>query len=81
MPVPTALAVGVFILAVSASRYVSLGSILAALTVPLSGAMAAYPAEKMVAATVISALIILRHKDNIRRLIRGEENRFGTKIN
>jgi glycerol-3-phosphate acyltransferase PlsY len=81
MPVPTALAVGVFIAAVIASRYVSLGSILAALTVPLSGAMAAYPVEKLVAATVISALIILRHKDNIRRLIRGEENRFGTKIN
>jgi len=41
--------------------------------------VAAYPSEKLVAAVVISALIILRHKDNIGRLIRGEENRFGTK--
>lgn len=81
MPAPTALAVGVFIAAVGVTRYVSLGSILAALVVPLTGALAAYPAEKVAAAAVISALVILRHKDNIRRLIRGEENRFGTKTN
>jgi glycerol-3-phosphate acyltransferase PlsY len=81
MPGPAALAVGVFIVAVGITRYVSLGSILAALTVPLAGALAAYPAEKTVAAALISALVIFRHKDNIGRLIRGEENRFGTKTN
>jgi acyl phosphate:glycerol-3-phosphate acyltransferase len=79
MPVPTALSVGVFIATVSITRYVSLGSCLAALVIPIAAVVAAYPSEKLVAAVVISALIILRHKDNIGRLIRGEENRFGTK--
>ncbi|MBT4094767.1 MAG: acyl-phosphate glycerol 3-phosphate acyltransferase, partial [Nitrospinaceae bacterium] len=60
-------------------RYVSLGSCLAALVIPIAAVVAAYPSEKLVAAVGISALIILRHKDNIGRLIRGEENRFGTK--
>ncbi len=38
-----------------------------------------YPGETTAAATLIAALVIWRHKDNIRRLLRGEENRFGFK--
>ncbi len=79
MPVPTLGATIVFVAAVGISRYISLGSILAALTVPLVSGWMGSPGETTATATLIAALIIWRHKDNIRRLLRGEENRFGSK--
>jgi glycerol-3-phosphate acyltransferase PlsY len=79
MPVPTLVATTIFVAAVGITRYISLGSILAALTVPLAGGWRGSPAETTATATLIATLIIWRHKDNIRRLLRGEENRFGSK--
>lgn len=79
MPAPTLGAVAVFLAAVGCTRYISTGSILSALTVPLVGGLMGYPAETTGAATLIAAMVIWRHKDNIHRLIRGEENRFGSK--
>ncbi len=79
MPVPTLGATIIFAAAVGITRYISLGSILAAITVPLVGRWMGGPGETTATATLIAALIIWRHKDNIRRLLRGEENRFGSK--
>jgi glycerol-3-phosphate acyltransferase PlsY len=79
MPVPTLVATTIFVAAVGITRYISLGSILAALTVPLAGGWMGHPGETTATAMLIAALIIWRHKDNIRRLLRGEENRFGSK--
>ena len=79
MPVPTLAATIVFVAAVGITRYISFGSILAAFTVPLMSGWMGYPGETTATATLIAALIIWRHKDNIRRLLRGEENRFGSK--
>lgn len=70
-----------FIGIVAVTRYVSLGSILAAVIFPI----AAYwlspfsrTTTTMVFIAASSLLIILRHEDNIRRLLAGNENRFGS---
>jgi glycerol-3-phosphate acyltransferase PlsY len=69
-----------FILIVALTRYVSLGSIVVAVAFPLCVWWLA-PAERASAPTLLliaasSAVIIIRHKDNIRRLLAGTENRF-----
>lgn len=71
----------VFVLVVAVWRYVSLGSILAAAAMPvmLYRLYATQPAPWVVsgAAIVISLLIIVKHHENIGRLIAGTENRLG----
>src|SRR6516164_6834384 len=79
---PTAilLSLAVFVAIVAATRYVSLGSIVGAAVFP---AVAWWlnsetrSASVMLLISASSLLIILRHKDNIRRLLAGNENRFG----
>jgi len=78
LPGPTAWAAAVFAASVAATKYVSLGSILAALTVPLAGLLLGYPSGSNGVAALVSALIIWRHQANIGRLLRGKENRFGS---
>ena len=72
--------VGAWVLVLLASRYVSLASLLAALVVAAS-AWYFYGDHPVLAGllTLLAALVILRHKSNIRRLLRGEENRFQRK--
>ena len=76
-PGPTALAALVFVLAVAVTRYVSLGSMLAAATVPLAGVWMNYSTLVCASSALISLLVIWKHQDNIGRLMRGEENRIG----
>ncbi len=63
-------------------RYVSLGSIIAAAALPLLtyGWYAARAEEQPLAVTVgttlMAAMIIVKHKDNIARLVAGTENRL-----
>ncbi len=76
-PGPTALAALVFILVVAATRYVSLGSMLAAVAVPLAGAWMNYSTLVCTSSALISLLVIWKHQDNIGRMMRGEENRIG----
>jgi glycerol-3-phosphate acyltransferase PlsY len=66
-------------------RYVSLASIIAAASLPLltyawyAGRPDEPPVSVMLGTICISVLIILKHKDNIQRLIAGTENRLGSK--
>jgi len=69
----------IFIVVLGISRYVSLGSILAALAFPI----AAYflyepPWITLVLTAAVSALVVLKHHQNIRRLVAGTENRFSS---
>lgn len=79
MPGPTALAALVFLLALAATRYVSLGSILAAATAPLAGVWMGYSEVIYALCGAVSLLVIWRHRDNVGRLTRGEENRIDRK--
>jgi glycerol-3-phosphate acyltransferase PlsY len=83
-PLALLCALPVFVLVVWATRYVSLGSIIAAALVPLAiWALAARGAARgeellptLTAASVGGALIIFMHRANIGRLLRGEESKF-----
>lgn len=76
-------AVGIFVLVVAAFRYVSLGSILAVASFPvLFGYRMPVHGNASVALAIILTtclLIIFRHRENIRRLLGGTENRVGRK--
>ena len=58
-------------------RYVSLGSVLAALCVPLGTLMLGYPAPRVAACAAGALIVILRHHENIGRLLAGSERRLG----
>jgi len=68
-----------FVAIVVVTRYVSLGSIVAAAAFPFA-AWWLNPSTRSIAVlgllSASSLLIIIRHKDNIRRLLAGTENRF-----
>jgi glycerol-3-phosphate acyltransferase PlsY len=78
-PAAVLIPLGVFTATVALSRIVSLGSILAALSAPLAVAVLGYPPPTARAATAMGLLIVLRHHENITRLLAGKEQRFESK--
>ncbi len=75
-PFACLVALGVFVLLVGVTRYVSVGSIGAAITLPLAVWFWTYSISLSGAAAVTGVLIIWRHSQNIKRLIQGTEPRF-----
>lgn len=73
-------ALAIFIVTFAISRYVAVGSILAAASFPIL-AWFLLPAPHspffFAAATALSALIIVKHHSNIRRLLTGTEHKLG----
>jgi acyl phosphate:glycerol-3-phosphate acyltransferase len=66
-----------FILVVSVSRYISLGSIVGAVVFPLAVWFFEHAPREIIAASLFaSVLVIYRHKTNIARLRAGKENVF-----
>ncbi|HBC45960.1 MAG TPA: acyl-phosphate glycerol 3-phosphate acyltransferase, partial [candidate division Zixibacteria bacterium] len=84
-PLEVAFALVIFIVTVALTRYVSLGSILAALFFALSiliqKYLSHYPLgnEIIGLSLLILVLILYTHRANIRRLIQGTENKLGAK--
>ncbi len=66
----------VFVLAVATTRFISLGSVLAAMSAPLLILMLNHPQPIFLATLFIAILVIWRHRANIRRLLDGTESRF-----
>jgi glycerol-3-phosphate acyltransferase PlsY len=62
-----------------ATRYSSLGSLLAAVAAPALAWWLQGPGALMVAVGVMSAIVVLRHRANIVKLARGQESRIGQK--
>jgi glycerol-3-phosphate acyltransferase PlsY len=79
-PVAVLLAIVVWALCLWLTGYVSLSSIVAVLTVPISISLL-QPGSPYTfwASIVLVALIIFAHRRNIRRLLDGTENRFRTR--
>lgn len=75
-PVATALAAVVFVATVAWTRYVSLGSLVAAvLLAPIAYLLHATGAA-VVSILAAAALVFYRHRSNIARLVRGTERRL-----
>jgi glycerol-3-phosphate acyltransferase PlsY len=68
-----------FILIVWRSRYISLGSVVAALSVPVFMALYGMPAGYIVGSALTALLIVFQHRGNIQRLRAGTERKFGEK--
>lgn len=67
----------VWLLVTLSFRFVSLGSLMAALCVPLGALLLGYGAAKSAACAAGAAIVILRHHENIGRLFAGTERRLG----
>jgi len=79
MPVACVIGAVVWLVTFFTTRYVSLGSILAAVAVPVASWLLHPSLALRIVATVVGAFVILRHRKNIQRLLNGTENRFTRK--
>ncbi len=84
VPRATLGAFGIFVLVALVSRYVSLASIMAALSLPIFAwfSLGQHNSEGLLTLlpiVIVSALVIIKHHENIRRLLAGTEHRFGTR--
>jgi glycerol-3-phosphate acyltransferase PlsY len=80
-PLVSALCVLLGVFTILLSRYVSLGSMVALFAAPLMLiASLSYPMPDLYLAIALAALAIVRHRDNIRRLIAGTERRLGERV-
>jgi acyl phosphate:glycerol-3-phosphate acyltransferase len=76
-PAPVAVAILAFIVILALARIVSLASMGAAMTLPVTVAVFGCPRPYILVAIIMSALVLARHHENIRRLLRGEEPVIG----
>jgi glycerol-3-phosphate acyltransferase PlsY len=76
-----ALAVGVLVVwaaVLTWSRYVSLASLVAAAVLPIAAAVISRPNVKTFS-VIVAALVVIRHRDNLARLLRGTETKLGSR--
>lgn len=71
--------VGTWILVVVATRYSSLGALVAAAVAPVTVYAFLGAGPLFVASLAMSAVLVWRHQANIGKLLRGEESRIGEK--
>jgi glycerol-3-phosphate acyltransferase PlsY len=76
-PLAAIVALLVWIGVVSITRIVSLASLAAATVVPVVAWATDAPGSTVVFCAAVAAFVWWTHRDNLRRLRRGEENRFG----
>ena len=76
MPKITAIIFIVWLVLTLLTRYVSIGSIVAALLAPILAACFKQPAEYFSFALVAAVVIVWTHRENIKRLKVGRENKF-----
>jgi glycerol-3-phosphate acyltransferase PlsY len=76
-PGALAIACAVFLLAVSITRFISVGSIAAALTLVVVTAVTDVPVVISLGAAIAAAIILHRHRANVARLFAGTERRMG----
>ena len=74
LPVPALGLAVVWFLAVRLAGAASAGAVAVAVALPLAAALAERPAWEVVAFAAAGLLVVIRHRDNIDRLRRGEEH-------
>ncbi|MCZ6873971.1 MAG: glycerol-3-phosphate 1-O-acyltransferase PlsY [bacterium] len=73
LPLPLMIGFVVWLATVAIWHYVSIGSILAAIALPLLAALLAYPPPFICSATLVALLVLYKHRSNIQRLREGTE--------
>jgi len=75
---PLAVLVNIFFFAsaVGISRMVSVGSLIAAVAMPLLIWLGRYPLPYVLMSICVGIIVIYRHKENIQRILAGTENKF-----
>lgn len=76
IPIPCLIGFGVWIASFYLTRYVSLGSILGSVAVPTASWIQGNPLPLNIVTTALGLFVIYRHRENIRRLLNGTENKF-----
>jgi glycerol-3-phosphate acyltransferase PlsY len=77
-PVAGACAVAAFAITVALTRYVSLGSLIGAVVLPIAMVVQARALTPLsIVGATIAAFVFFTHRDNIGRLMRGEERKIG----
>ena len=76
MPLSTLCSAGVFAISLKVFGYVSLSSILAAISLPLLGVFFKMPLSYIYLSTIVALFILQKHRDNIVRLTQGTEANF-----
>ena len=72
--------ISIFLILVLITRYVSLGSVTAALSLPVTTLIfCGENTPKVVMAVCIAVIIVIMHRENIKRLVTGKEPRFKPK--
>ncbi len=79
-PQPILAAFTVWALVVILTRYVSLASIIAALTAPIFMWVFGYPYPYVAFMLLAAVFIIFRHRANIKRLLQGTESKIGRRV-
>ncbi len=77
-PVAMFLTLGIWIVVCALTRYVSVASITAAVTLPIMVWLRQGSATLTAITAVIGLLAIYKHKSNLQRLLRGTEHRLGS---
>lgn len=75
LPLPTLLAIAVFVVVFAFTRYISASSILSAVSLPAFAWLFKNPPMLCYFASAIGLLVIIKHHANIKRLIAGKELR------
>jgi acyl phosphate:glycerol-3-phosphate acyltransferase len=75
---PLAVFVNIFVFAsaLGVTRMVSVGSLSVAIAMPFLIWLGKYPLAYVILSICVSAIIIFRHKENIKRLLAGKENKL-----
>lgn len=69
--------VGVWLAVALLTRYSSLAALVAAVAAPSAALCLQRPAYEVMAVVVMSAVLVLRHRSNIQKLLAGTEGRIG----
>jgi len=75
-PIVGAVGLGVWIVVFLLTRYASVASMLAAVSLPVAAVLLGYSWPVIVFAAFAAGAVVLLHRANVKRLLRGEENRF-----
>ncbi|MFC0214873.1 glycerol-3-phosphate 1-O-acyltransferase PlsY [Paenibacillus chartarius] len=79
--IPTLIACIAAVVVIAVTRYVSLGSLIIALLIPVLLLVMKGPAEIIAASVILCLFVYIRHRSNIVKLWTGKENKLGAKVN